>query len=371
MPNLAKANLLARKTRSLITIFGIALSVALLLVLVGLVNGTVRDTANRILNIGADIMVGSAEIGVFYPATVGSDKYIERIRPVEGVEKVTPVLIESAPTINKSKQLNNYVYGIDYDDYVGLGQGFKFVAGGRLEKPDDIIIDTEVADLNKVKVGDTLSLLNHDWRVVGIVKEALGARFYTDRHNLVSVVYPERPTNQCTIFYVKVKPGVEVEEVSERLRTLLGEDWSVRNVKELFDLFISGAVGLKEFMVAVIGVCAIICFFVILLSMYTAIIERTREIGILKSLGATKRFIIFEIMKEALIIAIFGIVSGYLLTLAATQMIVGLFPTLEVEMSLEWMINAAAISIIATAVGTLYPSWRASRLDPVEALSWE
>jgi putative ABC transport system permease protein len=108
-----------------------------------------------------------------------------------------------------------------------------------------------------------------------------------------------------------------------------------------------------------------------MLSMYNAIIERTREIGILKSLGATKGFIITEIVKEAIVIVIIGIACGYLLSLVAMAIVLNMFPLLQVEISLDWMINSALIAVIATMLGTIYPAWRASRLDPVEALIWE
>lgn len=369
MPNLAKANLLARKTRSIITIFGIALAVALIMVIVGMINGTVRDYANRILNIGADIMFGSSDIGVFYSSEVINDRYQEVAGKIEGVEHATPVLIESAPSMNGNKQFN-YIYGIDYDDYVKLGKGFTYVAGGRLNDPNDVIIDTEVSELNDLNVGDTINFFNKDWKIVGIAKQALGARFFVDRTALAELVHVGR-TGIATQIFVKIEPGANAEVVASAIREELGEGFSVRNVKDLFESFIGGAIGIKEFMIATIGVAAIICFSVILLSMYNAILERTREIGILKSLGATKRFIISQIVKEALIIVSIGIFLGIILSIVGMWLVDQLFPVLQVEFSWLWVLNSAIIAVIATMLGTLYPAWRASRLDPVEALSWE
>lgn len=370
MPNLAKANLLARKTRSFITIFGISIAVALMLVLVGMVNGTVRDLANRILNIGADIMVGSSDIGMFYPSEVLSDKYAGVLKEIEGVDKVTPVLIESLPSMNGNRQFN-YIYGIDYDDYEALGNGFIYLKGGKFENENDIIIDSEMATINDIDIGDTVDIFNTEWKVVGIVKEALGARFYAERENLTRVFHPGR-RDVATVFFINAKNGTDVHEVAENIRVDFDEeDFSVQNVRELFDSFISGAIGLKEFMYAVIGVSAIICFSVILLSMYNAIIERTREIGILKSLGATKGFIIGLILKEAFVINVIGISIGYFLTIVGMNIVSSIFPLVQVEITAGWMINSAFVAVLATLIGTLYPAWRASSLDPVEALSWE
>jgi putative ABC transport system permease protein len=370
MPNLAKANLLARKTRSVVTIFGVAISVALMVILAGMANGTIRDIVNRIMSIGADIMVGGDEMGIFYPSGIISEKVRGKLTEVDGIERATPVLIESAPQVNESKQFN-YIYGIDYQDYIRLGEGFNFVDGRELRDPSDIIIDEEVATANQISVGDRLTVLNHDWNVVGIVKEALGARYYVDRKALAAVAHPGRSGGICTVLYVTVRQGMDVEVVSRAVRDNLGSGYSVRNVEELFEAFFEGALPLREFMIAQFAVSAIICFSVILLSMYNAIIERTREIGILKSLGATRGFIIGQILKEALVIVVFGIVVGYVLGSLGLTMITNSFSLLKAEISVELLIYSAVIAICATLLGTLYPALRASRLDPVEALSWE
>lgn len=369
MPNLAKANLLARKTRSMITIFGIALAVALMLVVFGIVNGFAKDFANRILNIGADIMVGDSQIGILYPSNVSSASYRKKIEPIKGVKVASPVLIESTPELKEVKQFN-YIYGLDYDEFITLGSGFSFIAGGRLEKPYDIIIDNEIARINDVKVGEELKLFKQSWRVTGIVREALGARFYVDRKDLTEIMHPSRE-NICTVFYVKIEEGADVAKVAEEIEKTMGDEWSVRDVKSLFEQILGGAIGVKELMVALIGVSAIMCFSVILLSMYNAIIERTREIGILKSLGATKGFIVGQIMKEAAVIVVIGVLVGYGLSFMGQLIITQLFPILKMEITSEWMINSAIIAIAATMLGTLYPAIRASNLDPVEALSWE
>lgn len=370
MPNLAKANLLARKTRSVVTIFGVAISVALMVILAGMANGTIRDIVNRIMSIGADVMVGGDEMGIFYPSGVISEKVRGKMETVQGIRQATPVLIESAPQVNEFKQFN-YIYGIDYHEYISLGEGFVFIEGRELRDPSDIIIDEEVAKLYSITTGDQITLLNHEWNVVGVVKEALGARYYVDRKALSAVAHPGRQGGICTLFYVTVDDSFDVEEVSREIRDALGGGYSVRNVEQLFDAFFEGALPLRDFMIAQFAVSAIICFSVILLSMYNAIIERTREIGILKSLGATRQFIIGQILKEAMVIVLLGILTGYLIGAVGLYLVTNSFSLLKAEISFELLMYSGLIAIIATLLGTMYPAVRASRLDPVEALSWE
>jgi putative ABC transport system permease protein len=378
LPNLVKANLLSRKTRSFVSIFGIALSVALLMVAVGLVNGNIRDLANRIAYIGADVMVSKDSFGAFYPNELVNDRYAEKIRAVEGVEIATPVLIESTSYLDKkgserSRQFN-YVYGIDYDEYNRVGAGFEFVAGGPFRQGEegrfDLIIDRRMAQANHIALNDTVEMLGFDWHVEGIIKEALGARIFVRRDSLTEIARPGRQ-GVATLFYVRAADHSLVSELVARLKSEFGEGWAVRNINDLFSVFTSSALGLREFTIALIGICAVICFAVILLSMYNSIIERTREIGILKSLGATKSFIVKEIMKEALLITAIGIVIGYSLTYCSLILIKNIFPLLEMEMTPDWMIYSAMIAAIAALLGTVYPAARASRLDPVVAISHE
>ena len=360
------------------SIFGIALSVSLLMVAVGLINGNIRDLANRIAYIGADIMVSKDSFGAFYPNELVNDRYAEKIRAVDGVAIATPVLIESTSYLNpkgveRIRQFN-YVYGIDFEEYDNVGAGFEFISGGPFAEGEadqpELIIDRQMALANKIKLNDTVEMLGFDWKVVGIIKEALGARIFVRRDILTQISRPGRQ-GVATLFYVSAKDRNEVSEVVSRLKTDLGDSWAVRNINDLFSAFISSALGLKEFTIAMIGICAVICFPVILLSMYNSIIERTREIGILKSLGATRRFIVQEIVKESLLITVIGIVIGYLLTYGGLLLIKNLFPLLEMEMTPDWMIISATIAFVAAMLGTLYPASRASRLDPVVALSYE
>lgn len=383
MPNLVKANLLSRKTRSFISIFGIALSVSLLLVLVGLVNGNIRDLANRIASVGADIMVSKDSFGAFYPNEMINEKWAAKIRDefntdyeeefgqegVRGVDKVTSVVIESVSHIQGKRQFL-YGYGIDYEEYSTLGAGFDFVDGGPLEDEFDLILERRMAEANGLKVGDKVEMLGQEWRLCGILKEAVGARIFVRRDTLTRVAKPGRE-GKVTFIFVQALNREDTSVLVDMLKEYMGEGYAVRNINELFSLFIGNTLGLRELMIALIGICAIICFSVILLSMYNSIIERTREIGILKSLGATRGFIVKEIVKEALFVTIIGVVVGYLITLGAMFLVKGLFPLLEMEMTLDWMGYGAAIALLASMLGTLYPASRAIRLDPVIALNYE
>ncbi len=113
-------------------------------------------------------------------------------------------------------------------------------------------------------------------------------------------------------------------------------------------------------------------FLVIFLSMYTTITERTREIGILKSLGAGKGYIIDLILREAIVICIIGTLAGFGATAVGRKALTSVFPTLSVEYpGIEWAVWAALLALVGSIIGAFYPALRAASLDPVDALSYE
>jgi putative ABC transport system permease protein len=108
-----------------------------------------------------------------------------------------------------------------------------------------------------------------------------------------------------------------------------------------------------------------------LLAMYSTITERTREIGILRSLGASKRFIIQLILNESLLLCVAGVVLGFGLTYLANQAIFSAFPSIPVTITLFWRVASAVVALAGGILGALYPAIKASQMDPVRALGYE
>ena len=121
----------------------------------------------------------------------------------------------------------------------------------------------------------------------------------------------------------------------------------------------------------VIGVAVVVGFLVIFQSMYTAVMERTREIGILKSLGASKWYIVNVVLRETVLLAIAGIVVGIILSFVTRRVIMFEKPVLRLFWSNEWVLRAAVIAVVGALAGALYPAWKAARRDPIEALAYE
>ncbi len=128
---------------------------------------------------------------------------------------------------------------------------------------------------------------------------------------------------------------------------------------------------LNSFIAVMIAVAVSIGFLVIFLSMYTTITERTREIGILKSLGASKRYIMGVILRETTLVCLLGIAVGVVGTVFAKRAIIEFSPTISILLTMEWCIWAALLALGGGLLGGIYPALRAAHADPLDALAYE
>jgi len=223
-----------------------------------------------------------------------------------------------------------------------------------------------VALQKKYKVGQTIKLYEREFTIVGTYEPAAGARIKIPLTTMQSQLGAE---GKVTAFLVKISPGQNESDVAQRLHAAYPENQIILT-RDLEELYMQGFPALNVFLNVFIGVAAVISALVILLTMYTTVTERTRQIGIMKSLGMSNAAIGWTITQEALLISLIGITTGiiltYLLRFGLTRI-----TTLEVEMSSWVMLITFVVGMLGGALGGLYPAMRAARLDAVEALSYE
>lgn len=360
------ANILHRPMRTFISILAVAIQVMLVLLVVGITNWMRVDNAKRQEGIGADIMVrGSNAQVLFMSGAPMSIKIKSVLEKVDGVKVVSPVLIQTTTTGGLSN-----IFGIDLKSYGDLSGGFNYLKGGPFKEPFDVLVDDLHARNNKLKVGDRVQLLAHEFYVRGIVEHGKGARVFiplTTLQDLMDAV------GKTSLFYVKVTDPSQTEAAIQRIKSIHGlEDYSVLSIKEWLSQITTAAIpALDIFIRVMIFIACTIGFLVIYLSMYTTITERTREIGILKSLGASRLFIVNAILREAILLSILGILLGIGLTYLAKHVILSTLPTLSVLITAPWIFKASLLAVLAGILGGFYPSLRAASQDPIAALSYE
>ena len=358
-------NVMFRPVRTVITVIGIAAEVLLILMVVGLTSGMLSDSVKRIEGIGADIMVQPPSASIIMglgsapmPIEIG-----QRLAQLKNVHAVAPVLLQ----VNSINSLE-LIYGIEPESFREVSGGFVFHEGRDLQNPDDILVDDWYAKARKVKVGETLHVIGHDFHVAGIVEHGKGARLYVLLSTLQDLAGAH---GKASVFFVKCDRPEETAGVISAINQLLPH-YELRPLRDYLSLMTSSNLpGLQTVIRSMISLAAAIGFLVILLSMYTTIIERTREIGVLKSLGASRVYIVRVILSETTALCLAGIALGIVMSYVARELFLRIFPTLTILISPMWLVRAAILAIIGGLLGAMYPAWIASRKDPVEALAYE
>jgi putative ABC transport system permease protein len=366
------SNLVHRPLRTMISVFAISIEVTLILLIVGLCLSMLNDNANRQKGIGFDVMVSPPGSSFFTGITGApvSIKVADKLRTIPHVSAVAPIVMHMITTKNLE-----VIDGIDLNpsspnNYDKLGQPFQYLAGGPFKGPYDMIVDDLFAEQNHAKVGDHYTVLNQDFRVSGIVEHGKGARRYLPITTLQDLLGSE---GKASMFYVKTDKPENADAVVAAVKQIPGMDQYVaRSLAEYASLMtVSNIPFLSTFFNIVIGISVTIGFIVIFQSMYTAVMERTREIGILKSLGASKFYIVNVVLRESLLLAIGGVLLGIVLSGLASAAINYKFPLHRMVWDNHWVVRSALIAVAGALLGGLYPAFEAARKDPIEALAYE
>jgi putative ABC transport system permease protein len=147
--------------------------------------------------------------------------------------------------------------------------------------------------------------------------------------------------------------------------------YKVTAIAQVSEQLQSTAIGLREFRRATIGIAVLLSFLVVLLAMYTAIVERTREIGILRALGATQGFVVRLLLRESVFICLAGIAVGFALAGGGRAILMDVFPAQDVRLTRGWAAIAGSLGLLGGVLGALYPAVRAARMDPLRTLNFE
>jgi putative ABC transport system permease protein len=366
MNKMIVSNLAHRPVRSAISIVAIGIEVTLILLIVGFSLGMLNDSRSRQAGIGADVIVlppGSSNLVAVTGAPMPV-KIADLIAKLPHVSVVAPVYIQIS---TGSGHLQN-LYGIDLPTYEGL-HPFRYLSGGPFESPDDVIVDDIFANGNHVKVGENVSLLNQNFRVAGIVAHGQGARIFLELGKLQEL---NGGQGKASAFYVKADNPAIAETVVQEIKNIPHMDtYGVHSMSEYLSMLTPDNIPmLSTFIRIVIGIAVTIGFIVIFQAMYAAVMERTREIGILKSLGASKFYIVSAILRETTVLSIGGIIVGFLISLAA-RIAIQSRTTLPVDITSGWILRAIVIAIVGSLLGAIYPALKAAHKDPIDALAYE
>ncbi|NYZ78090.1 ABC transporter permease [Candidatus Micrarchaeota archaeon] len=401
--SLASRNLLHRRTRSVLTVIGIFIGIAAVVALVSLSSGLSNVISGEFQKLGADkIIIMSSAGGMFsspfaseisaHPLTTGD---VDDIEKIPGVNLVGALLMKSVVAELSGESKNTFLLGIPLGkekDMLADSMSFELSTGRDFKSTDKYaaVIGSYLADglyKKKIKPGDKIKLNEREFAVIGVLK-SVGSRQDDSQIYVPIAAMREMFSDQklVSMIVVQVKAGASAEEVGQKILKKMRssrhqnegeEDFTVQTPEQLSASF--GAI-LDVVQAIVIGIAAISLLvggIGIMNTMYTSVLERTKEIGVMKAIGARNSHILFLFLTESgilgLIGGILGVAVGLSLALvaeiAAAQALGS--SIFKAAITPELIAFALAFSFLIGAISGVLPARRASSLKPVDALRYE
>lgn len=365
MDSLVFSNIAHRPARTAVSIFGTGVGVLLIVFTVGLARGVLHERGRRESNMGAEIMIrSSGSVGIGGPGQFRVPvSHAQELATIPGVMATTP--IGQATDRSDSGFGFRLLDGIEYDQYASIAdttirEGRKLISG------DEAIIDPVWKQQRNAEVGGTVMLFERPFKIVGVYEPPGGGRIKVPLSTLQEQMGSE---GRASAVLVRCVDPSKQDEVAARILERFPDDQLVFT-RDLPEIYATGVPALNVFIKVVVGVAASISVLVILLAMYTTVTERTRQIGILKSLGMSKSSIAWVIEQEAIVVSLLGVGVGILLTWIASFAVMRV-TSLTVEIEPFWILVSLVVGLLGGSLGALYPALRAARQDAVEALSYE
>jgi putative ABC transport system permease protein len=339
----------------------IGAQVTMILALVGVSRGVLGNMAERAKGTGADIVVRAPDSNVMSYGLTMPEKIVDLVREIEHVKLATGALVH---------QISNFdnITGIHFDEFNQMSGGFTYLSGGPIKNPkEDLVVDSNFANRRKLKVGMPLDF-GHKWNTTGIVEGGKLAAAFGD---IEGVQYNFSEPNKISMVYVKADDPQNIPAIITSLQMRLPE-YKIYSMEEFLSLFnVDNVPYLKPFINVVIGIGAVVGFLVTLLSMYMAVQERTREIGILKAMGASPGYILGILLRETVALSLAGVALGILMAYGTRALLAQFAPTMPQMIVPDWYWIVAAIALAGSIAGALLPGWKAARQDAIEALAYD
>jgi putative ABC transport system permease protein len=301
MLELVLANLRTRPFRTLISIIGVALGVVLVVLFTGLARGMTNDMAKRANNWKAEIVfTRPGAMDLTSSNLTVSTNYRKKLLEIDGVDSVTAVGRYITPD-PKSRFGILQLDGVEWDSFSTMNE-ITLLKGRAPEANNEVLVDERQMRADKLTLGGTIPLFSRDYTIVGVFSPPSGSRI---KMSLSGMQEALQVNEKCTYFLVKLKPGASPETVAAAINAALPGN-QLNLTRDLLADAKDRLPALNLFLRVLVGLGAFVSTIFVLLSMYTTVTERRKEIGILKSLGASKPFIITVIESEAFMIGISG-----------------------------------------------------------------
>ena len=384
---IAKKQMLERKKQSILSIVGVFIGITVLIVSLGVSNGLDKNMINSILSL-------TSHINVYSPENIPNyEELVKNIEEVKGVKGAVPT-IETQGIIKYEGHGEPYVAGVkvvgyDLDKAIKVMKLDDYIIDGKIDVEDkkSILIGKELAASMGAMVGDKIKLITSEetdleMTVGGIFQSG----FYEYDVNMVLIplqtaqyiTYSDETVGRLSVRLDNPYDAQElIYDVARKLPTdLYIGTWGEQNKALLSALTLE-----KTIMLVVFSLIAIVAGFLIWITLNTLVREKTKDIGIMRAMGFSKKNIMLIFLIQGIILGIIGIILGIIVSLIllyyiknyAVDLVSNIYylKDIPIEISLKEIAIIVGANFIVILISSIFPAYRAARLENVEALRYE
>jgi lipoprotein-releasing system permease protein len=381
-------------------VLGVMLGVMTLIIVLGVMNGFERDLKDKILGTVSHIVVMNNSTR----SITDWAQVMDRIKLIDGINAVTPYIYGQAMLSSRGRVRGVVVRGIDPKSAPQVISISKYMEKGSLKELglangdiNGVIIGKELATSNSLRVGDSVQLISpqgkrtpigaiprvQNFRVVGIFKSGM----YEFDSNLVYMDLAEAQKffemgSGVTGIEVNLKNIYDAPKIASRIESVLGAPYLTRTWRDMYRNLFSALKLEKIAMFIILTFIVLVAAFNIIISLIMLVMEKSRDIAVLKSLGATSDRIMRIFVVQGMIVGATGTFLGAIAGLGGGALLakypfielpeeIYTISTLPIAISTSDVLTICIVALTICFLATLYPSYRAARLEPAEALRYE
>jgi len=388
----------SNKLRSAVTFLGIVIGVAAVIAMLAIGNGATESITGELAGLGTNMLyiTSGGDAANPEPLTMDDADAIGDPTPALSVANVAPVLQGQVTVSTAEGSINTSLVGITSDYYtvqeVNLSEG-RLITEIQISGQDSVVIlgtdvAEEVFETTSGLVGETVRINGDPFTVIGLLESEGGSQFGSEDNQVLLPLTTARTrlvsretSNQVDLIYVQAVDADSVDaamdEVAQILRsrhrsTLGVDDFQVLNTQSVQDAVTAITGVLTIFLGGVAGISLLVGGIGIMNIMLVSVIERTKEIGLRKAMGARKRDIMLQFLVESSILSIgggfIGIIFGWLIAIVVGVVAANTGTIINPIVTVDAILLATLFSAAVGLFFGLYPSNRAAKLEPVEAL---
>lgn len=353
----ARRNILFDRRRLATGVFGVGAAIALIFLLQGLWGGVQVQISAYAENVGADLFVGDKGTQTTSESSTVPLAVLPAIRVIPGVAQADPIVARSTILTFHDRKVFTALVGYEPGR---IGGPWRVLEGRAVTGDDEAVLDRTLARQHDVRIGDEVEVMGEQFRVVGL---SGGTRTWMSAYVFVSHDAGERlfrTTGTTNFVLVRTdRPNEVAREIEQRLGlTTLTVPELVGNTRELFAGIMKGPLELMVLIAFAAGTL------IVALTVYSQVIERVREYGIVKAMGARGRRLFAIVLGQTMVVAVLGLGVGYGLFRAGGWVVVALRPQFWVSLSGTAALTAVVAAGLMAVLASIVPTRRIARLDP-------